>query len=263
MDKNKFKDTVLYGLIIVLILLLIFGAWRSNVERRKLEEIIQEGNKMIVKLDKTTKEGDGQYSKLINYFNTEKDLNRELKDQNKDLYNLIKKQDEKLLVLNNSILSLKGQINEGFGSVNQEDTNKIDIELNYPNDKDNFITWDGYVNKENSFYKGEWKFGKLPLQVIMTETNRGLWKSRLVGPKWLTVDSIEVNSLPLPVKDKKSNLSLILGGGYIKSFNETPNAVSIGAGIRFKDHKLIINGTTNQSVGFSYYYNIFNFNKNK
>ena len=62
MNKNKFKDTVLYGLIIVLVLLLIFGAWRSNVERKKLEEIIQEGNKMIVKLDKTTKEGDGQYS---------------------------------------------------------------------------------------------------------------------------------------------------------------------------------------------------------
>ena len=166
-------------------------------------------------------------------------------------------------MLNNSILSLKGQINEGFGSVNQEDTNKIDIELNYPNDEDNFITWDGYVNKQSSFYKGEWRFGELPLQVIMTETNRGLWKSRLVGPKWLKVDSIEVNSLPLPIKEKKSNLSLILGGGYIKSFSDTPNAVSIGAGIRFKDHKLIINGTTNQSVGFSYYYNIFNFNKKR
>ena len=168
------------------------------------------------------------------------------------------------MILNNSIISLRGQLDEGFGSINEEDTNKIDIKLNYPNDEDNFITWDGFVNRENAFYKGEWKFGELPLQIIMTETNRGLWKSRLVGPKWLKVDSIEVNSLPLPIKKEESNLSLILGGGYINSFNNTiPNAVSIGAGIRFKDHKLIINGTTNQSIGFSYYYNILNFKKRK
>jgi hypothetical protein len=231
MDRNKIKDSILYGLIIVLILFLIFGAWKSNNDRRELEKIIQEGNKMVIELDKTTKESDGQYSKLVNYFNSEKDLNQELKKQNKDLYNLIKEQDEKLLVLNNSILSLKGQL-------------------------------DGYVNRENAFYKGEWKFGELPLQVIMTETNRGLWKSRLVGPKWLKVDSIEVNSLPLPIKKEESNFSLILGGGYINSFNNTiPNAVTIGAGLRFKDHKIIINGTTNQSIGFSYYYNILNFNK--
>ena len=264
MDRNKIKDSILYGLIIVLILFLIFGAWKSNNDMSELEKIIQEGNKMVIELDKTTKESDGQYSKLVNYFNSEKDLNQELKKQNKDLYNLIKEQDEKLLVLNNSILSLKGQLDEGFGVVNEEDTNKIDIKLKYPNDEDNFITWDGYVNRENAFYKGEWKFGELPLQVIMTETNRGLWKSRLVGPKWLKVDSIEVNSLPLPIKKEESNFSLILGGGYINSFNNTiPNAVTIGAGLRFKDHKIIINGTTNQSIGFSYYYNILNFNKKR
>jgi hypothetical protein len=264
MERNRIKDTILYTLIVILILFLIFGAWKSHAERKRLEEIIQEGNKMIVQLDKTTKEGDGQYTKLVNYFNTEKDLNKDLKEQNKELYKLIKEQDEKLLILNNSIISLRGQLDEGFGSINEEDTNKIDIKLNYPNDEDNFITWDGFVNRENAFYKGEWKFGELPLQIIMTETNRGLWKSRLVGPKWLKVDSIEVNSLPLPIKKEESNLSLILGGGYINSFNNTiPNAVSIGAGIRFKDHKLIINGTTNQSIGFSYYYNILNFKKRK
>ncbi len=98
----------------------------------------------------------------------------------------------------------------------------------------------------------------------MTETNRGLWKSRLVGPKWLKVDSIEVNSLPLPIKKEESNFGLILGGGYINSFNNTtPNAVTIGAGLRFKHHKIIINGTTNQSIGFNYYYNILNFNKKR
>ena len=42
MNRNKIKDTILYGLIIVLILFLIFGAWKSNKDRRELEKIIQE-----------------------------------------------------------------------------------------------------------------------------------------------------------------------------------------------------------------------------
>ena len=104
----------------------------------------------------------------------------------------------------------------------------------------------------------------MPLQVIMTETDRGLWKSRLVGPEWLLVDSIEVNSLPLPTIEKKSNFGLFLGGGYVNSFDPNGvNAVSIGGGIKFKDHRLLINATTNKEIGFSYYYDILNFKKKK
>ena len=260
----KTKDRILYGLIIILVLLLLGSAWYNRSQQNKLYQKIQEGNKMIVDMDKTTKEDDGQYVKLVDYFNTEKELNQQLKNQNKKLYDLIKKQDEKLLMINNTVVSLQGQIAEGFGSFNEEDTNLIDITLNYPNDEDNFITWDGSVNKNNAFYSGKWKFGQLPLQVIMTETDRGLWKSRLVGPDWLLVDSIEVNSLPLPVISEKSNFSLVLGGGYINSFDPNgTNAVSIGGGLRFKDHRLIINATTNKEIGFSYYYDILNFKKKR
>jgi uncharacterized membrane-anchored protein YhcB (DUF1043 family) len=256
------KDNILYGLIIVLILLLIGGSWYMKNEQKKLYEEIQKGNKIILDMDKTTKEGDGQYTKLVDYFNTEKELNNQLKEQNKELYQLIKKQEEKLLMINNTVISLQGQLAEGFGSINEKDTNRIDLELKYPNEGDNFITWDGYVNRNNAYYSGEWKFGNLPLQIVLTETERGIWRSRLVGPKWLVVDSMEINSLPLPVLEKQSNFGLILGGGYINSFNPNgSNGVSVGAGLRFKNHNLIINGTTNQEIGFSYYYNIFNFKK--
>ena len=256
------KDNILYGLIIILILLLIGGSWYMKNEQKKLYEEVQKGNQIIVEMDKTTKESEGQYTKLVNYFNTDKELNKQLKDQNKELYKLIEKQREQLLMINNTVISLKGQLAEGFGSVNQSDTNKIDLKLRYPNEGDNFISWDGYVNRNNAFYSGEWKFGKLPLQVILTETERGMWRSRLIGPDWLVVDSMEVNSLPLPVIEKQSNFGLILGGGYINSFNPNgSNGISVGAGLKFKNHSLIINGTTNQEIGFSYYYNVFNFKK--
>jgi uncharacterized membrane-anchored protein YhcB (DUF1043 family) len=256
------KENVLYSFIVGLVLLLLISAWYSKKEQRRLYKEIQKGNEMLVKLDVTTKEGNGQYAKLVNYFNTEKDLNKQLKEQNKDLYKLIKKQNERLLMINNSVITLQGQFTDGFGTINKEDTNKIDLKLKYPNEGEPFITWDGFVNRKNAFYSGEWKFGKLPLQIVLTETDRGLWKSRLIGPEWLIVDSMEINSLPLPTIQKQSNLGFILGGGYINSFNPNGvNAVSVGAGVRFKNHNLIINGTTNQELGFNYYYNIFNFNK--
>jgi hypothetical protein len=258
------KDRILYGLIIILILLLLGSVWYGRHQQRELYQKIQEGNKMIIDADKTTKEGDGQYAKLVDYFNTEKELNQQLKNQNKELFDLIKKQDEKLLMINNTVISMKQEIAEGFGNINEEDTNLIDIKLTYPNEGDTFITWDGYVNRNNAFYSGNWEFGKLPLQVIMTETDRGLWKSRLVGPEWLLVDSIEVNSLPLPTIEKKSNFGLFLGGGYVNSFDPNGvNSVSIGGGIKFKDHRLLINATTNKEIGFSYYYDILNFKKKK
>lgn len=256
------KDNILYGLIIVLILLLISGTWYMKNEQKKIYKELQKGNKIILEMDETTKEGNGQYTKLVDYFNTEKKLNNQLKEQNKELYKLIKKQEEKLLMINNTVISLQGQLDEGFGSINEQDTNIIDLELKYPNEHDNFITWDGYVNRNNAYYKGEWKFGKLPIQITLTETERGMWRSRLIGPKWLVVDSMEVKSLPLPKIEKQSNFGLTLGGGYINSFNPNgSNGVSVGVGLRFKNHNLIINGTTNQEIGFNYYYNIFNFKK--
>lgn len=256
------KDRILYGFIIILVLLLIGSAWYNRHQQNKLYQKIEEGNKMIVDLDQLTKESDGKYTKLVDYFNTEKDLNQQLKEQNKDLYKLIKKQDEKLVMINNSVLSLEGKISEGFGNINEADTNLIDLELKYPNEENSFISWNGVVNRKNAFYSGSWEFGQLPIQLVLTETERGMWRSRLIGPDWLKVDSMEINSLPIPKIKEPSNFSLMLGGGYINSFdNNGVNAVSIGGGIRFKDHRLIINATTNKEIGFSYYYDIFKFNK--
>lgn len=258
------KDNILYGFIMVLVIILLFMSWTNSRQQKKLQDKIEEGNKMIIKMDKLTKEGDGQYAKLVNYFNTQKDLNNQLKEQNKDLYKLIKKQDERLLMINNTVITLRGEISNGFGSINQTDTNLIDLKLKYPSEGDNFISWDGVVNRKNAFYSGEWSFGKLPLQMIMTETDRGIWKHRIIGPDWLIVDSMEINSLPLPTVEKPKNFGILFGGGYIHSFNNNlPNAVTVGVGARFKSHNLIINGTSNQQLGFNYYYNIVNFGKKK
>lgn len=256
------KEKVLMSFIIILSILLILSAWYSKVEQNRLYKEIHRGNELILKKDKLTKEDDGQYAKLVNYFNTQKDLNKQLKEQNESLYKLIKKQDEKLLMINNTIITLKSEISEGFGNFNEKDTNLIDLTLKYPNDDNSFIEWGGFINRNTAFYNGEWTFGKLPLQIILTETDRGIWKSRLIGPEWLIVDSMDINSLPFPKQETPKNLSFMFGSGYVKSFNPQINdGLSIGFGVKWKQHNMIINAFTTEQIGFNYYYNLTNFNK--
>ncbi len=264
------KERILYGIIIVLILWLIGDKWMSNRREDRLREEIQKTNKMIVEMDETKKERDGQYAKLVDYFNNQRELNNQLRGDNKELYKLLKKQDEKLLMLNKAYISLRSEINNGNITVGETDSTgkvtRFDMSLKYPNDDNPFINWNGSIFPNTKTYDGKWSFGQLPLQVVLTETERGLWNSRIVGPEWLVVDSINVNSLPPQEFDntpKPSNWGIYLGGGYVKSFNPNiNNGLSIGSGLRFKNHSLIINGTTNGTVGFSYYYQFNKLKKN-
>lgn len=259
------KDNILYGIIIVLILFLIFGNMQSKRKQEKLYQKLEEQNKTIVEMDKTVKEGDGQYAKLVDYFNSESDLKKELRDRNKELFKTIRKQNERLLMLNRTVLSLESKIEEGKVTQNEDDSTIFDISLNYPNKDSSFINWDGSVFTKTKTYKGKWSFNELPLDIVLTETERGLWKTRLIGPEWLVVDSIQVKSLDPKdfEQDDKGKWAFYLGGGYVNSFDQNlPNAISIGSGVRFKNHSIIVNGTTNKTVNFNYYYNFTKFNKN-
>lgn len=262
---EKIKDKIFLGTIVVLIILLIGSSWRFNRMQNKMYQELQEANRAIVEMDRTTKEKDGQYAKLVDYFNSERDLNRELKNQNRELYKLIKSQDEKLLMMSNAIVSLQGKDDEGDITQNEEDTTVFDISLRYPNSDNPFINWDGSIFTSTQTYRGKWSFGELPLQIVMTETERGLWKSRLIGPEWLIVDSISVKSLPPQEFDntpKRSNFGLLLGGGYVRSFDQNiNNGLEISAGLQYKSHLLMLDASTTQQVGFKYIYKFNNFRK--
>jgi uncharacterized membrane-anchored protein YhcB (DUF1043 family) len=140
----KTKERVLYGLIIILILLFIGDAWLDRRREAKYLEQIREGNKMIVEMDSTQKEKDGQYTKLINNFQTEKELTQfaleTLGEDYNDLKKLLKENNEKMLMMSNTIITLESQLAEGFGTFNETDSSLIDLDLKYPNDDDWFIT---------------------------------------------------------------------------------------------------------------------------
>lgn len=263
MDKNKFSNYLIIGLCAAILFLL----WKNDFSNRGRDRELDEIKKSIIEKDRLVKEKDGTYAKLVDYYNSEKELKNQLKKSNDELFKVIKKQNERILSLTNAVVSLQGQVSEGNGSINSTDTNKIDLNLKYPNDGDPFIHWIGNVDRRNAYYKGEWSFGKLPLQVVLTEEKRGLWKTRLIGPDWLVVDSMMVNSLPPEqfTQLQPRKLQFLVGGGYTKSLSPTgPDAINVGFGLNlFDKHNIIINTNTNKEVGVHYYYKFQSFKKRK
>lgn len=267
MKGINLRDTILFGGIMFLIVLLMMSKCENNKIQKELKDQLRQTNIEIVKNSKLIKEKDGQYSKFVNNFNEQKDLLKQLKEENRDLYKTIKKNDEKLLMINNSIISLQGKMIEGFGKFNPNDSNLIDLKIKYPDDKDWFISWDGSIHKKTAHYKGDWKFGSLPLQIVLTETEKGIWNSRLIGPEWLKVEKMEINAIKpedivSPYVPEQRNIGFMFGGGYVKSFaTNINNGLSVGAGLFFKNHSFIINGTSTNTIGFNYYYRFVTFKK--
>ena len=261
--KDKFMLILVGGLIITI----LFLSWRIGLLKNSTQDALDDMKKSIIESDSLKKEKDGQYAKLVDYYKSEKELKKELKETNEELYKVIKKQNERILSLTNAVITLQGQVSEGFGHVDPVDTNKINLALKYPNDKEPFINWIGSVDKRSAYYKGDWSFGKLPLQIVLTEEKRGLWKSRLIGPEWLVVDSMSINSLPAEdyTENKERKLQFMIGGGYNKSLSPSgANSIGIGGGVNlFSNHNILLNVNTNKEIGIQYYYRFQKYKKRK
>lgn len=262
MNNNLYKY-----IFIVLILFVLIFQWMLYSNLKGSSETIDSLKKSIIDSDSLKKEADGQYSKLVNYYSSETELKDQLKESNEDLYKIIKKQEERILSLSSVVYTLRSEITKGQGKVDPADTNKIKFSLKYPNDSSPFINWNGSIDRHSQYYYGEWTFGKLPIQISLTEDSRGIWKSRVIGPSWLIVDSLSINSLSpqeYPDKDEKP-IQFIIGANYLKSL-EKDGAASIGiaGGICIKNqHNILLHATTDKQIGIGYYYKFKEFKRKK
>lgn len=249
------KILFIIAAVIVILLLLKLNGTKSDSERE-----IMELRKSIIAADKLTKEADGRYAKLVNYYSSESDLKDQLKNLNKDLYNTIKDQDERLMSITEAVITLESELTAGFGSIDKTDTSNVNLALRYPTKGDPFVFWDGKLNRHTAAYNGEFTFGKMPIQIVVTEESRGLWRHRIVGPEWLKVDSLTINSIPpeeyATVKPKK--LQWLVGGNYSYSFSPNiPSAIGVGVGVNLFDaHNIIFGANSSSQVNIGYYYKL-------
>ena len=265
--KNNILFSII-GILLVIIIILLLRFWTKFQSLSNNYDIkITELKKSIIESDKLTKEAEGRYAKLVDYYATRMDLSKELKKIDKDLFNIVKNQDERLLSITNAVLSFESKLDSGFGKFNISDTNLIDIELSYPSKDSSFVLWNGYVNKQTAKYRGDWKFNGLPISIIATEEKRGLWKHRIVGPDWIKIDSLTIKSLPpeeyIQTVDKK--LQFLVGINYSTDLMKITSIGNVGLGIGInydRTHNLLLNINTANQIGIGYYYQ-FRTYKNK
>jgi hypothetical protein len=262
MNKDVIYRIIGAILLSIILILLFKNCQIQNGADKELDTL----KKSIIASDKLTKEANGRYSKLVDYYASNGDLMKELKESNHDLYKTIKKQDERLLSITSSIITLDRKVVQGFAQTDPVDTNKLNLSLKYPDEKDPFIYWDGWVNKNTAAYKGTFSFGKLPIQVVLTEEARGLWKSRIIGPDWLKVDSMSIKSIP-PAEYASvtpKNIQWLVGGSYIYNMNNSSQGIGVNFGLNLFDrHNLILGANTLNQVSLGYMYKIKTFKRNK
>jgi len=254
----------IYGIIMIaLTSIIIWASVKLMISNSENQKVIDDLKKSIIASDKLQKEANGQYSKLVDYYYSQNQLMNDLKESNKSLYNTVSNNNERILSLSHTVISLKDLISSGTGSVDPVDSSKINFKLTYPDTKSPFITWDGSINRHTAKYLGDWRFGKLPISIVVTEESRGLWKHRVVGPEWLLVDSLIVKSIPPSDYSKPSESLLnIIGGGLIgKDLSTSNQFVGIGIGVNIKNHNVLLNMLSNNQVSVGYYYNFKTINK--
>jgi hypothetical protein len=248
----------IYGLVLaVMTAALVIMGLKLIKSNNKSQDAIDDLKKSIIASDKLQKEANGQYSKLVDYYYSQKQLSEDLKESNRALYTIISNNNERILSLTKSVISLKEAVSSGQGQIDPIDSSRIHFKLTYPDIKSPFITWDGSINRHTAKYNGNWKFGKMPISIVVTEESRGLWKHRLVGPEWLLVDSLIIKSIPpTQYEPTKETLLNIIGGGVIgKELSTASQFIGIGVGINIKNHNVILNMLSNNQVSLGYYYN--------
>ena len=262
-SKNKekifSKDSFFAIIIVGLVIYILFMQGCGGRGKDKQIEILQ---KQILKLDKTVQESNGSYHKLVDNFATEKDLRNEVESFNKELAKQIKKNDEKLLMVSNAVLSFDKKLDKGITvNVTRDSATGekiISFVTRYPTDNPNdewFVKYDGKIYTESEKLDGEWEFNKLKFNVVLTEQQNGMWATRIDGPDFLHADSIKVNALP---KDKiagsgDDKLSLLVGAGYRTLVNlKSTGNLTLSGGFGYKKNMVLVDVSSNQMIGLTF-----------
>ena len=238
--KDHYKTILAVLSIIGIVLYLFFNntSYNSTIESLK---------KTILDKDSLIKIRDGEYTKLVNDTKTKKDLDKLVKDISEKTYQDIKKNGEK--IVNNTGVSVK--------PINKVTTDTVYVDSSgvrrftsyYPNKDSAFIIHQSTIT--NSLATNNWDFKPLKLNVVVTQQKDGMYRARLIGPKWIEAQEVTVSSLPMN-KITQKDFKTLLGasGGY--SFNDRNIVVGVYTGFKYKNKIILIHGETNKVVSLGY-----------
>lgn len=197
---DKFSKLLEIGKYIAIILLLAFLYSKLNNKDNLLSDLER---KMQIERDSLKEHYEGRYSKLIDDYNTEKSLNKDLKEHNKKLYDEIKDSNDRIVSLTKTVLKLKDgtKVITLPEPIKEKDT----LSFYYPNKDSSFVTHTLMFENLKTI-RSNWEFKPIKLDMVVTETEKGIFKVDIDTEKFIEVSSFEMKSLPMtpitrPTKD--------------------------------------------------------------
>lgn len=235
MNKNR----IIISLFSVIAILLIVGFIKLNQHRKELKEREDAYKDVVLKNDELKKISDTQYQKLIDDRLKQKELNDIISGLKIELKNKPKTVIETVLVP----VDKENPIND-IVVVNDS----LTINDYYPQKKDYFINYTARINTESKTGIGKFSFQPFNVNIVVSQRKDGIYQLDTQVPEWMSINSIQVRSLPL-TPPKVDNFGLLLGVGYGKDLSQIrEDYVRITTGIRWKKVYLEVGGNTNSTV---------------
>jgi HD superfamily phosphohydrolase len=115
----------------------------------------------------------------------------------------------------------------------------------YPNKDQYTLKYSSDINLINKKGKGKFEFIAQSLDLVISETEKGLWKATLkTDNEFVEINSLDVQTLPDVTQPQKSNWAKFGGVKYNTNLNDNKNLEILG-GVRYK--KLSVLGSANSS----------------
>lgn len=233
----KFDIKIIALVILAILLTFQFSKCSSNKEKEKL---MADLHKEILKGDKLKKISDTQYEKLVADTLTIKQLKNVVSDLG------LKVDNPKIVT--RIVYQQKDVEKPVDGVVVKEDS--LFIEDYYPNKEKSTLKYTANVNIKTKKGVGKFKFQPQGLDLIVSETAKGLWKTTLkTDNEFVTINSVDVQSLPSVTSDKTNNWGTLGGLKYNMGLSEKSENVEVIGGIRYKRVNIIGSANTNKQVG--------------
>ena len=238
------KDKIFKILIGVLLIAIIILWWKNNKTLKEKFQAQQELRKKKIAQDSLVKLSNGYYVRLVADSLTEKQLKRQAEK-------IIELEGRKPIIVE-KIVVVPEYIEKPVDNITVKE-DSIYIEDYYPNKQNPFLIYTNtfsYINQE-----GISKFNFLPITLgkVITEKDNGLYQIDFKGPKWLIVESIDIQAEPL-AEETKDNWGTLIGFEYGKTLDIEEDIFEINVYQRYKKFYVggAISSDKNLKVGLKF-----------
>lgn len=240
--QNIFLIVVVVAILLTLLLQLL--------SVKKLSKANSELRKEVIENDSLRKIAEGVYQKVVNDLYSNKQLLKEVKKENSELYATIDSKNSQLVLYSQIVATLQEQVDTVIivQTVEKQDTT-YEFNAYYPQKSNYFINYTGNIVGKTVY--GRWQFDALPIDIILTENKSGVYEATASAPEWIQIRKLQVNSIPLK-PTAPDNFGFVVGG--MVGYNFHRNSMEIGAevGVRYKKSIYSIQGTSGEVVYFGY-----------